>query len=110
MYPHSKQLLGVGKVKKMSALTVEGLQLEARKHHPPTHTHTNTPHPEKKYLPLVVFLMEVFTLGRCVCARSDVIFCVCDLKPKENGGGEGGGIRTLTFFFSMAIWVWEITE
>lgn len=25
-----------------------------------------------------------------MCARSDVIFCACDLKPKEKGGGEGG--------------------
>lgn len=36
-------------------------------------------------------------------ARSDVIFFVCVMKPKEKGGGEGGRAKKdLTFFFFNA--------
>lgn len=37
-----------------------------------------------------------------MCARSDVKFCACDLKPKEKGGGEGGRAKKdpHLFFFN----------
>lgn len=59
------------------------------------------PPPQKKVLSSgPIFDGSVYF--RQVCARSDVIFCACDLKPKEKGGG--GRVKKDPYLFFFFQW------